>query len=89
MKKIYIYTAAMAVVLYTTGCNKLKDFGDVNSNPGATTTAITSALLTNVQSNLGGYASTNTEPLSGAQYGQYFSETQYSGTSFTAKLIYR
>lgn len=81
MKKIYIYTAAMAVVLYTTGCNKLKDFGDVNSNPGATTTAITSALLTNVQSNLGGYASTNTEPLSGAQYGQYFSETQYSGTS--------
>lgn len=81
MKKIYIYTIAGALTLFGAGCNKVKDFGDVNNNPGATVTAIPGALLTNVENNLGGYASTNGEPIAGGQYAQYFSETQYSGTS--------
>jgi hypothetical protein len=81
MKKRYIYTLASAFIFLGAGCNKLKDFGPVNENPGATTKPITSALLTNVEASLGGYASTNTEAISGGQYAQYFTETQYSGTS--------
>ncbi|XHR96674.1 SusD/RagB family nutrient-binding outer membrane lipoprotein [Mucilaginibacter sp. UC70_90] len=38
-------------------------------------------MLSNVEANLGGYASTGTEAISGGQYAQYFTETQYSGTS--------
>jgi hypothetical protein len=81
MKKRYIYTLASAFIFLGAGCNKLKDFGTVNNTPSATTQPITSALLTNVEANLGSYASTSTEAISGGQYGQYFTETQYSGTS--------
>ncbi|MFS2189771.1 SusD/RagB family nutrient-binding outer membrane lipoprotein [Mucilaginibacter sp. Mucisp84] len=81
MKKIYLYTIASALTLFGAGCNKVKDFGDVNNNPGATVTPIPSALLSNVEAGLGGYASTGTEAISGGQYAQYFTETQYSGTS--------
>lgn len=81
MKKIYLYTLAGAFTFLGAGCNKLKDFGDVNNNPAATVTPIPSALLSNVEANLGGYASTGTEAISGGQYAQYFTETQYSGTS--------
>ncbi|MEO3403285.1 SusD/RagB family nutrient-binding outer membrane lipoprotein [Mucilaginibacter sp. CAU 1740] len=81
MKKIYLYTIAGALTIFGAGCNKVKDFGDVNNNPGATVTPIPGALLTNVENNLGGYASTNGEPMAGGQYAQYFTETQYSGTS--------
>ncbi|WP_109607878.1 SusD/RagB family nutrient-binding outer membrane lipoprotein [Mucilaginibacter oryzae] len=81
MKKIFLYTLAGALMLSGAGCNKIKDFGDVNSNPGATTTPIPSALLSNVEAGLSGYASTGTEAISGGQYAQYFTETQYSGTS--------
>ncbi|UOE51650.1 SusD/RagB family nutrient-binding outer membrane lipoprotein [Mucilaginibacter sp. SMC90] len=81
MKKIYLYTLAGAFTFLGAGCNKLKDFGDVNNNPAATVTPIPSALLSNVESNLGGYASNGTEAISGGQYAQYFTETQYSGTS--------
>lgn len=81
MKKIYIYTLASAFILLSAGCNKLKDFGDVNANPGATTQPITSALFSNVEAGLGNYTSTGTIAISGGQYAQYFTETQYSGTS--------
>jgi len=81
MKKIYLYTIASALIFTGVGCNKLKEFGDVNNNPGATVTPIPSALLANVEAGLGEYASTGTEAISGGQYAQYFSETQYSGTS--------
>lgn len=81
MKKIYLYTLAGAFTFLGAGCNKLKDFGDVNNNPAATVTPIPSALLSNVEAGLGGYASTGTEAISGGQYAQYFTETQYSGTS--------
>ena len=81
MKKIYIYTLATTLIWLGTGCSKLKDFGNVNDNPGATTKPVPAALLTNAESALGGYASSNTEAISGGQYAQYFTETQYSGTS--------
>lgn len=81
MKKIYLYTISSALIFLGAGCNKIKDFGDVNNNPGATVTPIPSALLSAVEAGLGGYASTGTEAISGGQYAQYFTETQYSGTS--------
>lgn len=62
----------MALV-YFSGCDKLGDFGNTNVNPAATTKPITSALLTNVLSGIGGYATANGPSL----YCQFFSETQY------------
>ena len=76
-KTIYIITLALAIV-YISGCSKLEDFGTTNVNPAATNTPITAALLTNVLSGIGGYATTNLlQPL----YCQYFSETQYPDAS--------
>jgi hypothetical protein len=64
-------------------CDKIKDFKDLNTNPNQTTTPIPSALLTNVQSNLGANlvfdaGGLNTGP---GLYAQYFSETQYTEVS--------
>lgn len=71
-KSIYIITLALAIVLIA-GCNKLEDFGNTNTNPGATNAPITSALLANVMS------STNIAGTWAQQglYCQFFSETQY------------
>lgn len=72
----------MAAGLFTgsllfSSCEKFKDFGTTNKNPAATTEPILSALLTNVESALGGYANMTTPGL----YAQYFSETQYTDVS--------
>jgi len=86
MRKIIykIGTFALAVVLTTTSCSKLEDFGSTNVNPAATDKPITSALLTNVLSQIGAYASNNTASL----YCQYYSETQYPDVScYAAQLI--
>jgi hypothetical protein len=88
MKKIIKVTLAATVLagfsLVGPGCNKVKDFGDTNVNPGSTSTPVTAALLTNVEAGLGGYA-TSIQP---GQYAQYFSETQYPGTSlYTAPIL--
>lgn len=74
-----------AILIAGSGCNKIKDFGDTNVNPGSTATPITAALLTNVLSGLGGgYALS----IRGGQYAQYFSETQYPGSSlYTAPIL--
>jgi hypothetical protein len=74
-----------AVLIAGSGCNKIKDFGTTNVNPGTTATPITAALLTNVLSGLGGgYALS----IRGGQYAQYFSETQYPGSSlYTAPIL--
>lgn len=81
MKKIK-YTAILlfATLVGTTSCNKLKDFGNTNNNPNATTTPIVGALLTNVEAGLGGYAAATR----GGLYCQYFSETQYTDASLYA-----
>jgi hypothetical protein len=70
-------TCAIALVLAFSGCNKLEDFGHTNTNPAATTSPITSALLTNVLSGIGGYASNRPAAL----YCQFWSETQYPDVS--------
>ncbi len=64
--------------LIFTGCKKYSsEFGNTNINPGVTGSPIFGALLTSVESNLGGYASS----VIGGLYCQYFSETQYPGNS--------
>lgn len=70
--KILLTIASASLIL--SGCSK---FGDTNVNPNATTTPSTAALLTNVESTLGGIASQTR----GGLYAQYFSETQYTETS--------
>ena len=85
MKKIIysIITLTLAVVLVT-GCSKLKDFGHTNTNTQATVNPITSALLTNVLSGMGGWATM----LSPSQYCQYISQTQYPDISvYTPNLV--
>lgn len=78
MKKvIYLIALALAIV-YISGCNKLEDFGSTNVNPAATNAPITSALLTNVLSNIDDY---NGDHRNCALYCQYFSETQYPDVS--------
>jgi hypothetical protein len=83
-KSIYkISTIALAVVLLVSSCDMLSDFGDTNTNPAATNSPNTAALLTNVLSNLGGYGTMNGPSL----YCQYYSETQYPELSlYTANL---
>ncbi|MES2003214.1 MAG: SusD/RagB family nutrient-binding outer membrane lipoprotein [Bacteroidota bacterium] len=82
--KISSVAAALATItLVGSGCNKIKDFGTTNVNPGGTATPVTAALLTNVEGNLGGYASS----IQPGQYAQYFSETQYPSTSLYAAPV--
>ena len=68
------------------GCNKVKDFGDTNVNPNGSPVAITAGLLTRAIAELGGKEggvsiSLYTRP---GYYAQYFSETQYPGSSLYA-----
>ena len=81
MKKMklnkYAWMLGLAGLISLGGCDKVKDFGNTNVNPAATTTPILSALLTNVESAIGGYAA-NTR---GGLYSQLFSETQYTDVS--------
>lgn len=56
------------------------DFGDLNVNPNASETPVTSALLTNVLTGLGGSTSGGTSFVAGL-YCQYFSETNYTDNS--------
>ena len=60
-----------------TGCTKFRDFGDTNVNPAATTVPIIGALLTNVESGMGGFSASTR----GGLFCQYFSETQYTDVS--------
>ncbi len=75
--KKYITLLALPFIMIASGCSKLDDFGDTNVNPAGTNEPILAALLTNVESGLGGYAAQTR----GGLYGQYFSETQYSDAS--------
>jgi len=69
-----------AMLLFSTGCNKIDQFGDTNGNPLGSANPITAALLTNVQSQLGEIVSgilTQGGIVPGL-YAQYYSETQYT-----------
>jgi Starch-binding associating with outer membrane len=77
IKSVKITFLIAGAVMVITGCGKIDDFGNTNVNPGGISTPPTSALLTNVQSQLGGIAN-NTRP---ATYAQYVSENQYTDVS--------
>ena len=68
-----ITALVLTVVLISSSCSKMEDFGNTNLRPDATTSPNTAALLTNVLSGIGGFATINIPAL----YCQYFSETQY------------
>ena len=67
----------LPLLVVMAGCEKFEDFDDTNVNPGATNTPIVGALMTNVQSQIGGYAAHTR----GGLYAQYISETQYTDVS--------
>ena len=80
MKSIKFFLAIAAMTMLIGSCDKIKDFGNTNVNPGLTPTPSTAALLTSVISGLGGFASNTT----GALYAQHISETQYTEVSLYA-----
>ncbi len=76
MKKTFLYALAMLAIAVS-ACD---DFGDINDNPNASETPLTSALLTNAQAALGGSVAGGTAFTAG-MYGGYFSQTQYTDNS--------
>ncbi len=72
------------------GCNKVKDFGDMNQDPNKTTAPIPSALLTNVISTMGRDLVFDAGGVNSgaALYAQLFSETQYTEVSRYNKPTY-
>jgi len=76
-KKFKLITAVAAIGLIAVGssCNKISSFGDTNSNPNVITAPVPYALLTNVEWQLGGFASN----VRAAITCQYFSEAEYPG----------
>ena len=75
--KKYIIIGLLPVAVAMTGCDKFEDFGNANQNPGGVNAPIVGALLTNVESQLGGFVF-NTRA---GFYSQIFSETQYTDAS--------
>jgi Starch-binding associating with outer membrane len=74
IKSLIVFSSLLIIV---TGCKKLTDFGDTNVDPQAINTPQTSALLSYVETQLGGYANNSI----GGSYCQYFSEAEYPSIS--------
>ena len=72
--------ALFALAVLGTGCAKIDEFGNTNTNPNGISNPITSALLTNVLSAIGGPATS----LRSITYIQYTSENQYTDVSLYA-----
>ncbi len=85
-----ILGVGIASMLAVSSCDKIKDFKDLNDNPNQTTTPITSALLTNVESNMGAQLVFDAGGINTGSglYAQYFSETQYTEVSRYNKPTY-
>ncbi|RYF45241.1 MAG: SusD/RagB family nutrient-binding outer membrane lipoprotein [Chitinophagaceae bacterium] len=77
MKSVKILAIIASASLLVTSCKK---FGDTNINPNGTSTPSTAALLSNVESGLGAFASATRDAL----YAQQISETQYTEVSLYA-----
>lgn len=75
--KLFSFASAAALIVAGSGCAKISEFGNTNVNPNGATSPITAALLTNVESQLGGIAYN----IRGAIYAQQISETQYTDVS--------
>jgi hypothetical protein len=83
MYKNILWGAGIILLFTVTSCDKIEDFKDTNDNENQTTTPIPSALLTNVESNMGanlGFDAGGINTGSGL-YAQYYSETQYTEVS--------
>ena len=83
MYKNILWGAGIISLFAVTSCDKVKDFKDTNTNPNQTTTPIPSALLTNVEANMGanlGFDAGGINTGAGL-YAQYYSETQYTEVS--------
>jgi hypothetical protein len=77
LKSVKTVLITLTVITGTWSCAKIDDFGTTNTNPNGISVPPTSALLTNVQSQLGGIAnSTRT-----ATYCQFVAENQYTDIS--------
>jgi hypothetical protein len=77
-KSLVLSTAILLVfTLIGVGCAKIDKFDDTNVNPNGISSPIPSALLTSVQSQLGGLAN----PTRTTTYCQYTSENQYTDIS--------
>ena len=85
-KKLIFITLTTAGI-FLQSCDKIKDFGNINQNPNATTSPVTSALLTNVLAGIGSNLVWDQGGLSTVSglYAQLFSETQYTEASRYAK----
>ncbi len=81
--KSFLIVATGSMFLLGTGCQKLEDFGDTNTNPLGANEPVTSALLTNAQVGLAGLAGGT--GIRGGLFVQYFSETQYTDASLYAE----
>ena len=82
--KLILITLVAGSILAFQSCEKIENFGTINSNPNATTDPNTAALLTNVLSGQGvnvwgGYPGALT--VDAGFYCQYFTESQYTETS--------
>lgn len=75
--KKFAAAALITSVILGTGCAKVDQFGNTNDNPNGITNPVTSALLTNVESGIGGFASNLRRGL----YAQYLVENQYTEVS--------
>ena len=77
-KAILSITFGCVLIMGNSGCKKLSDFGDINTRTDAATVPVTSYLLTNVQSQMGGFMTAGINP---SLYTQMFVETQYTDVS--------
>ena len=87
--KIILVTLVAGAILSFQSCEKIRNFGNMNSNPNATTAPNTAALLTNILSSIasgnpngtvwGGYP--GAASVDAGFYCQYFTESQYTETS--------
>jgi hypothetical protein len=78
--KKFAAAALITSVIMGTGCAKIDQFGDINNNPNGIVNPVPSALLTNVSSQIGGFAAV----LRTAVYAQYIAENQYTDASLYA-----
>lgn len=85
--KLFAAASSIALAIGGAGCAKIDEFGNTNSNPNAVTSPVTSALLTNAESNLGSsfvggaFSASLVNGLRGIAYCQHVSETQYTDLS--------
>ncbi|HET6767944.1 MAG TPA: SusD/RagB family nutrient-binding outer membrane lipoprotein [Chitinophagaceae bacterium] len=87
-RKIIFATSIAVGLLTVQSCTKLEDFGNTNNNPNATTSPVTSALLTNALSQIGNTVWGNGITVSGGLFAQFFSETQYTEASRYTKPVF-